>query len=299
MTAVTLSDEPPRGADLILTGIARSGTTLACTLLNRLPGTVALLVPMSPRLLLGLPSAAAVGGAISAFLAAQRKTLLERGEAISRGRDGVIPDNPYGPSPGPGGLRRSVVTEGVVRFEKPLAADFRLVIKHPSCFTALLGGLVGRFPCFAMVRNPLAVLLSWQTTEANWNDGRQPAAEMFDDGLRRRLDAAPDRVGRQLAMLAWSFEQYARHLPAERVIRYEDLIASRGRALAGIDPEAQTLWEPLEDRNTSPLYRGCDVAGLAARLIDSDGPQWDFYSREAVALVADRLEAESGSQEMG
>jgi len=288
---VTLPEPTLRGANVILTGIARSGTTLACTLLNRLPDTVALHEPMSPRMLLGLPSAAAVGDSIAAFLAVQRQTLLERGEAVSRGRDGTIPDNPYGAAAGPGGLRQSVVQEGVVRFSKPLRRDFRLVIKHPSCFTALLGSLVGRFPCFAIIRNPLSVLLSWQTTEANWNDGRQPAAEIFDDRLRHRLDSAPDRIGRQLVMLAWSFEQYARHLPTEAVIRYEDLIDSGGGALAGIDSDARQLGLPLENRNANSLYGGGFVEEVTTRLAASSGAQWDFYSREAVAAVADQIRA--------
>ena len=283
------SSGPPHDDDVILTGIARSGTTLACTLLNRLPDTVALHEPISPRMLLGLSSHAAVVGRIGEFFAAQRHTLVERGEAVSRVVDGQIPDNPYSAIPDGGGLRRSVVREGTVRFDKRLPPDFRLVIKHPSCFTAILASLVGRYPCFAIVRNPLAILLSWQTTAANWNDGRQPMAEAFDDTLRRRLDSEPDRVRRQVLMVAWSFEQYARHLPAEAVIRYEDLVASRGATLSRIAPGAMAWEEPLENRNTRVLYRGLDVRGLAARLLESSGAQWDYYPRDAIAELANQL----------
>jgi hypothetical protein len=275
------------GADVILTGIARSGTTLACTLLNQLPDTVALHEPMSPRMLVGLSVPDGVNDRVAAFFASQRRSLLERGAAISRGIDGKIPDNPYAATPGPNGLRASVVREGIVHFDKPLTSSFRLVVKHPSCFTALLGTLTQRFSCYAIVRNPLAVLLSWQTTEANWNDGRQPAAEIFDDDLRHRLDAEPDPLGRQLAMLVWSFGQYARHLPAEAVIRYEDLVATGGRSLRGVTPAADGLEEPLHSRNTNPLYRGVAVAAIGRRLLATTGPHWDFYSRDSVGeLIA-------------
>lgn len=277
------------GTDIILTGIARSGTTLACTLLNRLPDTVALHEPMSPGMLAGLSVPEGVNDRIAAFFALQRRSLLERGEANSRGIDGTIPDNPYAATPGPNGLRSSVVREGIVRFDKPLDAAFRLVIKHPSCFTALLGSLTQRFPCHALVRNPLAVLLSWQTTEANWNNGRQPAAEIFDDDLRSRLDAEPDRLGRQLAMLSWSFGQYARHLPPEAVIRYEELVATGGRTLDRVAPAAGTLVEPLQSRNANPVYGGLDVAAIGRRLLATGGPQWDFYSRAAVRELVDQL----------
>jgi len=40
--------------DIILTGIARSGTTLTCFLLNKLPQAVALHEPMDPSQLVGL-----------------------------------------------------------------------------------------------------------------------------------------------------------------------------------------------------------------------------------------------------
>ena len=40
--------------DIILTGIARSGTTLSCSLLNKLPQCVALHEPMNPAELVDL-----------------------------------------------------------------------------------------------------------------------------------------------------------------------------------------------------------------------------------------------------
>jgi len=278
-----------QGENVILTGIARSGTTLACTLLNRLPGVVALNEPMSPGRLMGVPTRHEVAGRIEAFFVEQRRSLLERGEAASRSRDGHIPDNPYADEPEPDGRRRSLVTPGIVRFDKPLDSGFRLVIKHPSCFTALLDVLTGRFRCVAIVRNPLAVLLSWHTTDANWNDGRQPAAEAFDDDLRSRLDGEPDPLGRQLLMLGWSFQKYADHVPAEAVIRYEDIISTRGGALCAVDPAAALLTEPLENRNRNGLYLAADVPRLARRLLGVNGPWWDLYTRDDVADLARSL----------
>ena len=40
--------------DVVLTGPPRSGTTLACHMLNKLPGTVALHEPIPPRRFAGL-----------------------------------------------------------------------------------------------------------------------------------------------------------------------------------------------------------------------------------------------------
>lgn len=279
----------PSATDRILTGIARSGTTLACTLLNKLPDVVALHEPMSPGSLAGLPSRDAIADRIAAYCEEQRTELLERGRARSRCRDGVIPENPFADEPSADGRRRPNVSHGVVRFDKPLSKGFTLVVKHPSCFTALLDVLPRRFPCFAIVRNPLAVLLSWHTTSANWTDGRQPAAEMFDDGLRHTLDREADPVRRQVAMLAWSFSAYARHLPAASVVRYEDLVASGGAALAAVVPAAAGLREPLRGRNTNPLYGAVDPRSLARRLLDAGGPWESWYPPDSIADLAATL----------
>ena len=55
--------------DIILTGIARSGTTLSCSLLNKLPRCVALHEPLDPAELVGLPFPAGYMAAVAAFFA--------------------------------------------------------------------------------------------------------------------------------------------------------------------------------------------------------------------------------------
>lgn len=268
--------------DIILTGIARSGTTLACSLLNRLPQTVALHEPMNPAELVGLDLHTAFLDRVAAFFAEQRASLLASGTAVSLARDGRIPDNPFEPRAATTGLRPSTTPGGVVRFEKPLRPDFRLAIKHPNCFTAALAALKTRYPCFAFVRNPLAVLLSWSTIDAPVQQGRLPFGEAFDPALRDALAGEPDRIARQLAILAWYFDRYATLLPESHVIRYEDLVASRGRALAMIDPDAASLDEPLASRNSSSLYDPHLARHLASRLLDAADSCRGPYTRADV-----------------
>jgi hypothetical protein len=80
------------------------------------------------------------------------------------------------------------------------------------------------------------------------------------------------------------------------VIHYEDLIATGGGALARVAPAAGALVAPLCSRNANPIYGGLDVAAIAARLLTTSGPQWDFYSRDAVRELVDQL-ASPGSGE--
>ena len=268
--------------DIILTGIARSGTTLSCSLLNKLPQCVALHEPMNPAELVGLDFPDAYLARVASFFAEQRLSLLGSGTAVSKARDGRVPDNPFGSAPATAGLRPSTVKNQEVHFEKRLRPDFRLVVKHPNFFTATLTTLLTRYACYAIVRNPLAALLSWHSIQAPVNDGHLPYGEAFDAGLKADLAAEPDRLGRQLIILKWYYSCYATLLPRDHVIRYEELVSSGGRALAVIDPDAAALSEPLESRNTSKLYDAGLVRRLADPLLDDESIYGDFYDRADV-----------------
>ena len=268
--------------DIILTGIARSGTTLSCSLLNKLPQCVALHEPMNPAKLVGLDFPDAYLARVASFFAEQRVSLLGSGTAVSKARDGRVPDNPIGSAPATAGLRPSTVKNQEVHFEKRLRPDFRLVVKHPNFFTATLTTLLTRYACYAIVRNPLAALLSWHSIQAPVNDGHLPYGEAFDAGLKTDLAAEPDRLGRQLIILKWYYSRYATLLPRDHVIRYEELVSSGGRALAVIDPDAAALAEPLESRNTSKLYDAGLVRRLADPLLDDESIYGGFYDRADV-----------------
>jgi len=273
--------------DIILTGIARSGTTLSCSLLNKLPQCVALHEPMNPGELVGLGFPDAYMARIESFYATQRASLLGSGTAVSKARDGRVPDNPFETAPAAAGLRSSIVANQEVDFGKSLRPGFRLVVKHPNLFTATLATLLTRYACYAIVRNPLAALLSWHSIQAPVNDGRLPYGEAFDDRLKSDLAVEPDRLARQVIILRWYFSHYASLLPREHVIRYEDLVSTGGRALAVIDPDAARLAEPLESRNTSKLYDAALVRRLAERLLEDDTIYSGFYGRSDIESLCE------------
>ena len=76
---------------------------------------------------------------------------------------GGVPDNHFGTARIPGGLRLERAKRGWVQVRKPLSPDFNLAMKHPAAFTALLPELATRISCYAIVRNPLAALASWNS----------------------------------------------------------------------------------------------------------------------------------------
>lgn len=112
--------------DIILTGIARSGTTLSCALLNKLPQMVALHEPMNPAELVGLAYPDGYLERIGDFFTAQRASLMTSGHAISKARDGKVPENPFVETDDPAGLRRSSDGNQNVQFGKELNEGFGL-----------------------------------------------------------------------------------------------------------------------------------------------------------------------------
>lgn len=274
------------GRDLALTGVPRSGTTLCCHLFGQARGTVALFEPMEVT---ALPrSRREALDAIGAFYAGSRASLQADGSAWSQQVGGRVPDNPFASRRGADGQRRREAVRGRIRLAAPPAPGFTLAIKHNAAFSALLPELAERFETCAIVRNPLAVLASWHSVDLPVSHGRLPAGEHFDPELTRRLDAEPERVARQLLILDWLFERYARCLPEARVLAYEEVVASGGVALAnafGLDLEPQ----PLEERNASHLYSLQLCEDLALRLQADRGAWRTRYSDADVEALLQRM----------
>lgn len=267
--------------NLLLAGIPRSGTTLACALLNRLPEVAALPEPMDVGLFAArsLPQDWIV--LLDNCFASTRAAILTRGCADAKLGTAGHEENYFLLAP-KSGLRQDAGEIRRLAFTDIHMPDFTLIIKHPNAFSAMLEGLGGRFPVHAMIRNPLAVLASWNSIDAAFRTGHAPIAEAICPELKARLAGIPDEGERQIALLSWYFEQYRQFLPADRVIRYEAMIDSGGAALASLVSSAASLAEPLRSKNLNPAYAALDLGALAARLLDSDGAFWSFYSRDDV-----------------
>lgn len=271
--------------NIVLTGPGRSGTTLACHLLNKLPDTLALAEPITPgKFEHLLPDVEAICDGIERFYRRMRRSAITRGTAVSKHVGGLVPDNTKADA---GSARRNVTERGEIAVGKDLGPGFYLAVKQPALFTALLPVLVKRFSCYAVVRNPLAKLASASTIAGRVRP-KLPAGPRYDPALASRLEAEDDPLSRHLTVLDHYFDRYAEYLPPENVVRYEDMVASGGGALGVIVPSARTLDEPLLSRNLNPLYDRDDMLRIGERLLASEGAYWRFYSRESVEdLLAD------------
>ena len=211
---------------LLLTGLPRAGTTLCCHILNAYPNVLALHEPMTPSDFDPALGRAVAVVQVANFARQNRASALAEGRVVSRQKDGKVPDNPVGQATGQDGLRQMDVSLGEVDVrDRLLDENFTLVIKHNALFTALLPELHSALPVYGIVRNPLAVLASWNQVDLPVNQGHIPAGEMFDPELKAQLDQVSDRLERQLHILEWFCRQYLEHLDG-RILRYEDFVVN-------------------------------------------------------------------------
>lgn len=274
----------------LLSGIPRSGTSLCCRLAAALPGFVAASEPIDRE----RSRLAAHKAAATALVAGQVARI--RGLALSAGRvttiqvDGRLGDDLVESPVSAGARRRRRGTRGDIPVDGDLAPDFDLLVKHNALFAALLPELCAAFPFLAIVRNPVAVLASWQTVDLPVARGRAPAAEQFDPALAAALAADRDVLGRQVTVLNWFFRRYREHLPDDRILRYERLVASGGRTLYAALGHPGAPGEPLADRNASPAYAATRPRRLLRALAEADRP-WDrFYTWKDCTATAAAIE---------
>lgn len=269
--------------NVVLTGLPRGGTTLVCHLLNTLPDTVALFEPIGPRRFADLlPDHEAVAEGVGLFYKRMRRMALTEGVVVTKHKGGKVPDNPFEGGHSGDGPRKLLTSKGKVEIRKKLERNFFLIIKDPPMFSAILPVLVEQFPVYAIVRNPLATIASWNSVDMPLREGRVPTAERYDSTLTPALDTLPDKTARHLHMLNWWCERFLDNLPPEHIIRYEDIIDSKGRVLSVIVPAAEKLDEPLENRNRNVLYDRDEMMRVGERLLESEGAYWRLYTRESV-----------------
>lgn len=217
----------------------------------------------------------------------QRASILERGEAIGKTIDGRIPDDNYLPEPGPDGMRKLAAKSGsyTVPAQQP---GFTLVIKHGVQGVFGLGDMPPEIPAFGVVRNPLSMLVSWmQTDHGVRTQGRCSAIDKMVPEIGRDLKEIPDVIDRQVALLHRVFAEIGTFLMPGEVIRYEDLVESRGAALARIVPAAATLDVDLENRNMNPVFEPSEMIRVGERLLQSEGAAWVFYRKDEVDALLD------------
>ncbi len=284
--------------DCLLVGAARSGTSLACSLLNQQPNVVALDEPYH-RADIEASDPRDFPEFVTTELARQRCHITKTGRATSTVVGSGIGNHYDNPRSGP---RKRLAKLGEITVDVEPSA-LRLVVKHTLIFAAHIEALSARMPVFALIRNPLAVLLSWNSIDADYRLGQVPGyVRQHVPDLVLRLSDIDDRLTRQVELLDWHYQQFDTILDDSAVIRFEDIVATDGANLAHvIAPHAEPSSTASPTRpptpNSAPVeIRDADrdgshdaklVEALVNRLGRSPGHHLRYYSTSDIESLAD------------
>jgi hypothetical protein len=274
--------KPKVGRDIILTGIPRSGTTLACKLLLELPNVIALNEPLDRNLFPSSDRAIHnIGEAFQGF----RKSLLQKGIAPARAENGKITDNAYSSTNEGRSLK---VQRSHVHFPKKLKKDFSLILKHCAEFTLIMPGLMERYACFACIRNPLAVLGSWRSVNVAVSRGKVSKSARLNPHFHEAYGKIEQLLDRQLFILDWYFGQYT-DLPANHIIKYEDMVQNPSKKLFNKIVGTSIEMSPLPHKNLNPVYDKVDMQLIGEKLLKSEGAYWNFYDKKEVEKLLKQM----------
>lgn len=276
------------GPELLITGLPRSGNTLAMSLLSSLPNTVALDEAMRQVEVNLCDTPQEISILARRFLNEQRALARHEGVVWTFQKDGKTTDNGFQGATTASGRTRSV-QQGWARVDTPVDGSTLFLLKQPVIFAASLPALVHDFNIFAAVRNPIAALGSWNTVDFGLKSGRAQSAEKLDPRLKERLDKGKTRFEQQAILIHWFFEQFSKYLPAEKIIRYEDTIATRGKNLSQVLPAAASIDRPLSSRNSSNDYDKTVLLEAGETLLRMDGAAWNYYTRQEARDLLDDL----------
>ena len=220
-------------SNVLLTGMPRSGTTMATAIVNQQPNAIGLAEPIQ---LVRHGDRSRAVEEIRRFVVETRASLLAKDPVATKHVGGSIPYNWVEPPTNSDSLRRVLEERSEITFSKALTKDFTLVVKHPAEFTALLDLLRIEFKVFAVVRNPVEVLAAWQTVDMPVNRGTMPMLEAFaPPAFIELLNSATTNLHRQVLLIEFQLKTYSL-LPSAQLIRYEDILVDANVALRPILP---------------------------------------------------------------
>lgn len=271
--------------NILLTGIPRSGTTLTCKIFNSLDNVLALVEPIDMRELIERDNTADQVEYILQYCATVREQ-VSRHENISMKIVSGEKTNTFAVSIAGQRRKSAIVRVAPVAINKEFNPDFQLILKHPNAFAALLPQLIKSFTCYAIVRNPLSVLGSWNSLDHPLSKGHAPMAEQFDVDLKARLADIADEKERQITLLDWYYRQFNEYLPADYVIKYESIIDTNGQVLSDLLDKRIGPSIALENRNASKFYDGVLMRNLGKKLMDFPGHSaFTYYSEADIAAL--------------
>jgi hypothetical protein len=219
--------------NVIVTGIPRSGTTLAAALIDGLSDTVCLNEPHwhTAR---AAKDASGFAQWIEQDFEKLRRALLN-GEPVPdrRAHDGKAVTNYYRSHDG--GMEN---TFDIVPFTRPgLGADFTLAIKHNGPYLAVLPDLIASsaFTIIAIIRHPVEVIYSWRSLKLPISRGEMPNAAAFWPELAAIIRQDVDLLEKQVKLYDLMCQRIYEYRAQLHLLPYEMLVKEPQRLAGYLD----------------------------------------------------------------
>ena len=239
--------------DLILTGVPRSGTSLAAAIIDQAPDCLCLSEPdRHVDLMREAASADDFVARLSQEFDAIRRAILAGGSVHDRRLADGAPITNYFTEPLPDRRRVAVfVTRDITR--PGLSTDFVLGVKHNALYSAVLPEIIRsfRFRVVAIIRDPVALVMSWRSLDLPISRGRLPAGERFWPELGSLCQAELELTEKQIRICDLLFRRFLRWAGRIEVLRYEEFITDPVQLLraAGVSmvgsPPATRMIKPM------------------------------------------------------
>jgi hypothetical protein len=252
--------------DLIITGIPRSGTSLAGAIIDQLPNAVCL---SEPEHQVDLMEAADTAEKFVTHLGADfdaiRQTLLVGGTVLDRRGDGGRPVTNYFGRRTPEG-QRGVAYAVMPISRKGISPDFLLAIKHNALYAGVLPEITRntRFRVVAIVRDPVSVLLSLRSLELPMSRGRLPAAERFWPEMAKLTRTEMDLTDKQICICDLLCRRFAEPARGVTVVRYESFVADPAVLMAACDVKTRAARAVIEHQDSAGEQS--DAAAITKRI---------------------------------
>ena len=240
----------------LITGIPRSGTTLLTSLLAQHSNGV---VFSEPEWLKGLRQQATAPGPFVTALkhqVEQLRTDIQQGQPVLLKQSKVtqgLPSNYY-LRDAQGNISSDKQEVSLVLPESHASAPF--IIKANAQFTACLPALCqsGDWHLIAVVRNPIAAILSWRSLDIPVSHGRMKIADQYAKDFTA-FTQHDDLMVKQVLITEWFFKQYQRFKDQLTLIRYEDLIERPAQVLQSAYPAGDfTVVQAMQSHNRNRHY---------------------------------------------
>lgn len=213
-------------SDVIITGLPRSGLTVAAALADSLPNSVCLNAPPWHVL-----QARKTGNSLllSKWIAGDflwQRAQLQKQVPVRdfRAEDGPLLDGLLDP-------RRITDKSGkekpVLFARRGLRPGFTLGMKHHALYSALLPELIefSHFTIIAVIRHPLDVITSWkQCAGMPYAQGKLPMAARFWPEIERIGNSKVPPLERMVQLYDAHIERYYRLRDRMTIVKFEDIL---------------------------------------------------------------------------